>query len=290
MLNILQHKKDDPCKNIAADCDVLNRLLLYGAIIGDVVGSKYEFNNIKSKNFPLFSDGCGYTDDTIMTIAVAVALKNSHNKKEKFASNLVKEMQRFGQKYPFPQGGYGDRFNAWLKNKHPKPYNSFGNGSAMRVSACGIYAADLKEAVDLAEISASVTHNHPEGIKGAKAVSAAIFLAKQNFGKEEIKEYIEQNFYPLKETADEIRKHYTFDETCQGTVPQAIIAFLYSNSFEDAIRNAVSIGGDSDTVAAITGSVAWAFYFNKHTDDFDGFISQVNAYLPQEFIDFIARF
>ena len=269
---------------------ITQRSLLYGAIIGDIVGSKYEFNNITNKDFPFFSEGCGYTDDSIMTIAVANALQASWNKKEEFEHCLINEMQRLGRKYPHPQGGYGGRFAEWLQNDKPQPYNSFGNGSAMRVSACAIYAVELDEALELAKLSACVTHNHPEGIKGAKAVAAAIFLAKQKRTKAEIKEYIEKNFYILNETVDNIRKHYTFDETCQGTVPQAIVAFLESNSFEDAIRNAVSIGGDTDTVAAITGSIAWAFYLDAYSDAHDEIILKANAYLPQEFIDTIILF
>ena len=195
-----------------------------------------------------------------------------------------------GQKYPHPQGGYGGRFAAWLQSSDPQPYNSFGNGSAMRVSPCAIYAVELEEALELAEISAAVTHNHPEGIKGAKAVAAAVFLAKKKTSKEKIKAYIEENFYPLNESLDDIRRYYTFDETCQGTVPQAITAFLESTSFEDAIRNAVSIGGDTDTVAAITGSIAWVFYLDVYADDHDEIISKTDTFLPQEFVDIIFRF
>lgn len=273
----------------AADA-VLSKSLLYGAVIGDVVGSKYEFDNIKTKDFPLFSEGCGFTDDTVMTIAVANALLQSRNEKERLASCLISEMQRFGRKYPNPLGAYGGRFADWLESEEPQPYNSFGNGSAMRVSACAIYAVELEEALELAEISAAVTHNHPEGIKGAKATAAAIYLAKTGVCKAEIKAYIAQNFYPLTESIDEIRAHYTFDESCQGTVPQAITAFLESDSFEDAIRNAVSIGGDTDTVAAITGSIAWAFYLRNDPDKHDTFITQTNARLPQEFIDTMILF
>lgn len=269
---------------------ISNHSLLYGAVIGDIVGSKYEFNNFRHKDFPLFSEGCSYTDDTVMTIAVANALQNSWNKKDKFAQSLIEEMQRLGRKYPHPQGGYGGRFSSWLQSSDPQPYNSFGNGSATRVSPCAIYAVELEEALELAEISASVTHNHSEGIKGAKAVAAAIFLAKCGKSKNEIKEYIEEYFYNLNESIDVIRKYYTFDETCQGTVPQAIIAFLESENFEDAIRNAVSIGGDTDTVAAITGSIAWVFYLDTYKDTHDEIITKTNTYLPQEFVDTIILF
>lgn len=263
---------------------------LYGAILGDIVGSKYEFHNIKQKDFPLFSEGCSYTDDTIMTIAVASALLNAGDDREKLTELLISEMQRLGRKHPYPQGGYGGRFADWLRSEHPKPYNSFGNGSAMRVSPCAVYAVTLHEALELAELSASVTHNHPEGIKGAKAVAAAIFLAKSGKSKDEIKCYIEEHFYSLRQSLDTIRREYTFNETCQGTVPQAIIAFWESDSFEDAIRNAVSIGGDTDTIAAITGSIAWAFYRRTDKATHDELIAGANAYLPLEFIDILVAF
>lgn len=236
---------------------------MYGAIIGDIVGSKYEFGNIKSKQFPLFSEGCGYTDDTVMTVAVANALLRSRTEEVGFKDVLVEEMRSFGRKYPNPQGAYGGRFAAWLQSEEPQPYNSYGNGSAMRVSPCGLLAVTLEEALKLAEASAMVTHNHPEGIKGAKATAAAVFLARSGAAKEEIREYIHENFYPLTQTLEEIRPDYRFDESCQGTVPQAITAFLESNSFEDAIRNAISLGGDSDTIGAITGAIAWSYYWRR---------------------------
>ena len=233
---------------------------MYGAIIGDIVGSKYEFGGIKTKDFPFFSDGCSYTDDTIMSVAVANALVESRETGNDFKKILITEMQRLGRKYPFPQGGYGGCFSAWLNAKNPQPYNSFGNGSAMRVSPCGYMAVELAEALSLAKASAEVTHNHPEGIKGAQATAGAIFLAKSGKSKDEIRTFIKANFYNLDKTLDEIRPNYQFNESCQETVPQAIEAFLESENFEDAIRNAVSLGGDSDTLAAITGGIAWAFY------------------------------
>ena len=257
---------------------------LYGAVIGDIVGSKYEFNNIRQKDFPFLSPGCSYTDDTVMTIAVANALLAYNGDRQTLPQLFVTHMQSLGRKYPDPKGGYGGRFIIWLLNRYPKPYNSYGNGSAMRVSACGLYAADLAEARELAAVSASVSHNHPEGIKGAEATAAAIFLAKTGKTREEIRAYIEANFYPLTETVDEIRSYYTFNESCQGTVPQAITAFLESTDFEDAIRNAVSIGGDTDTVAAITGSIAWVYYRESASE---ALIEEINTYLPQEFIDTI---
>lgn len=231
---------------------------MFGAIIGDIVGSIYEFNNIKTKDFPLFKERCSYTDDTVMTLAVAQALLKAREQQRDFKEILVQEMQNFGKRYP--GRGYGCGFASWLDSNNPKPYNSYGNGSAMRVSPCGLMAVTLSEALSLAKASAEVTHNHPEGVKGAQAVAGAIFLAKCRKSKEEIKSFIETNFYDLDKTLDEIRPTYYFNETCQETVPQAIQAFLESDNFEDAIRNAISLGGDSDTLAAITGSIAWTFY------------------------------
>ena len=276
-----------------ADANVLNSKtgstpLLYGAMIGDIVGSKYEFDNIRHKDFPMFSKGCSFTDDTVMTVAVANALLNTEDRSALPAA-MVAEMQRLGRQYPYPQGAYGGRFADWLRSPDPQPYRSFGNGSSMRVSACAIYAETMQEALELAEISAAVTHDHPEGIKGAQAVAAAIFLAKTGSSKDEIRACTEAHFYPLRESIDEIRRTYRFNETCQGTVPQSIIAFLASESFEDAIRNAVSIGGDTDTVAAITGSIAWAFYLRNGEAAADRWIKAANAYLPAEFIETACR-
>lgn len=268
---------------------------MYGAIIGDIVGSKYEFGNFKSKEFPFFQKGCDYTDDTIMTVAVAKALLRSREEEVSFREVLVEEMQRFGRRFPHPQGAYGGRFAGWLRAEDPKPYNSYGNGSAMRVSPCGLIAVSMEEALALAEASAVVTHNHPEGIKGAKAAAAAVFMARSGAAKEEIREYIQENFYPLDKTLDEIRPAYRFDESCQGTVPQAIIAFLESDSFEDAIRNAVSLGGDSDTIGAITGSIAWSFYWGRCwdaplPDDMKRMRDQAMAMLPAELLDVVREF
>jgi len=260
---------------------------MYGAIIGDIVGSKYEFDNIKTKDFPFFSDGCSFTDDSIMTVAVARGLLRSAGTDELFCDTLVEEMQSLGQRFPYPQGGYGGRFGQWLMTPSPAPYNSFGNGSAMRVSPCALVAVSLEEAVELAAVSASVTHNHPEGIKGAVATAAAVFLARTGHSKEEIRRHIEERYYPLDRTLDEIRPVYQFNEICQGTVPEAIIAFLESDSFEDAIRNAVSIGGDSDTIGAITGSIAYAFY---HTAKKDDALEEIaDRFLPSDFIDTIKQ-
>lgn len=233
---------------------------MYGAMIGDYVGSVYEWNNIKTKDFPFFGSGCFLTDDSFMTIAVAQACRNwpVHRDLEAFTEDVKFEMTRIGLSYP--NKGYGGRFKKWLFDPHAKPYNSYGNGSAMRVSPCAYAARSMEEAEALAEASALPTHNHPEGIKGAKATAAAIYLARVGGTRSEIGAYIREHYYPLEQTLEQIRPNYSFDVTCQGTVPQAIQAFLESASFEDAIRNAISIGGDSDTVAAITGGIAEAYY------------------------------
>jgi ADP-ribosylglycohydrolase len=227
---------------------------MLGAIVGDIVGSIYEWHNIKTKDFPLFSKGCQVTDDSIMTIAVAEGLMNGGN-----PDNYIEAMKRLGKMYP--HAGYGGHFGRWLFADDTKPYNSWGNGAAMRVSPVGWQFDSLDKTEKAAEISAAVTHNHPEGIKGAQATAAAIFLARSGKSKEEIKSLIANKYgYNLTRTLDEIRPSYQFDESCMGTVPEAIIAFLESEDFEDAIRNAISLGGDSDTLAAITGSIAEAAY------------------------------
>jgi len=227
---------------------------MIGAIIGDIVGSVYEWNNIKTKDFPLFSPGCFFTDDTVMTLAIAEGLINGGS-----AEDFIAAIKKYGRLYP--DSGYGGRFGSWLFSDDINPYNSWGNGSAMRVSPVAWAFDILSEVEKYAEISAAVTHNHPEGIKGAQATAAAIFLARKGKTKEEIKAYIENKYgYNLNRSIDEIRPNYRFNESCQETVPEAIIAFLESVDFEDAIRNAISLGGDSDTLAAITGSIAEAAY------------------------------
>ena len=226
---------------------------MLGAIAGDIIGSVYEFNNVKTKNFPLFCEDSSYTDDTIMTVAVADWLM--------YGGDLATTMQHYGKTYPCPMGGYGGRFSIWLHEKNPKPYNSWGNGSAMRVSPVGWYFDSLEETMKVAKETAIVTHNHPEGIKGAQAVAAGIFLARNKKTKKDIKDFIEKTFgYDLNRTCDEIRPAYRFNESCQGTVPEAFIAFLESKDYEDAIRLAVSLGGDSDTLACITGGIAEAYH------------------------------
>ncbi len=230
---------------------------MLGAIIGDIVGSRFEFNNLKSKDFALFTRHCFPTDDSNMTLAVALAILRSKGDMRALSENAVVSMQEVGRKYP---RGFGGHFRLWVFSDDPRPYGSWGNGAAMRVSPCAWAASSMEEALVMADAVTKVTHNHPEGIKGACAVTAAIFLARQGASIPEIREHIQQTYYPLVFTLDEIRPDYDFDVSCQGSVPQAIEAFLESTSFEDAIRNAISIGGDSDTIAAITGSIAEAYY------------------------------
>lgn len=238
---------------------------MIGAIIGDAVGAPYEFGrkreSIKSKEFPLFSERSYPTDDSVMTVAVAEALMKSGKdaSEDVIKRNLVDRMQYWGHK--FPGAGYGRRFHGWLSSRNPQPYNSYGNGSAMRVSSVGWLYDTEERVLDVARWTAEVTHNHPEGIKGAQAVAMVIFLARNGKSKEEIKKYVEDNFgYDLNRTIDEIRPKYHHHESCQLTVPEAIISFLEGNDYEDVIRNAVSLGGDADTLGAIAGSMAEALY------------------------------
>ncbi len=232
---------------------------MYGAILGDIIGSTYEYRRIKTKNFDLFPSGSEYTDDSITTLAVASALLETAKTGKQFEKILIQEMKALGRMYPYPLGGYGGMFSNWL-NYGYDPYESCGNGSAMRCSPCALIATSLDQAIHLARRSASITHNHPEGIKGAEATAAAIYLAKTGSSKEEIRDYIRAHYYPLERTLKQIWKDYSFDGTCQGSVPESIQAFLESTSFEDAIRNTISLGGDADTMGAITGSIAWAYY------------------------------
>ena len=234
---------------------------MLGAIIGDIVGSPYEFDdyNIKTTDFPLFSNESEITDDTIMTLAVAQGLMNGKKDAQKTYNEITKCMQKLGNEYPYMSYGYN--FQSWLCSDNPKPYNSYGNGSAMRVSSVAWFFDNLEDVEKFAEISALPTHNHPEGIKGAQAVASAIFLARIGKTKSEIKNYIVKKYnYDLSKTCDEIRPTYHHVESCQETVPQAIAAFLEGNDFEEVIRLAVSLGGDSDTLTAIAGSIAEAYY------------------------------
>lgn len=227
---------------------------MLGAIIGDMAGSVYEWNNIKTKDFPLLTRRCFFTDDTVMTVAVAEGIENGGDK-----ADFVSSMKKYGRLYP--DAGYGGRFGSWLFSEDKAPYGSYGNGSAMRVSPVAWAYDGIGQVEEKAAISALVTHSHPEGIKGAQATAACIYLARTGSSKDTIREYVVSRYgYELGRSLDQIRPAYRFNETCQETVPQAITAFLESTGFEDAIRNAISLGGDSDTLAAITGSIAEAAY------------------------------
>ncbi len=226
---------------------------MLGSILGDIIGSTYEFANTKDYNFDFFPAGSNYTDDSILTIAVADAILNN--------IDYGKSIQKWARKYPHPKGSYGGAFSKWIYQDNPKPYNSFGNGSAMRVSPVGWLFDTEADVLTEAKKSAECTHNHPEGIKGAQATAVAIFFARKGKDKASIKKYIEQNFgYNLDRTVDEIKKTYSFNESCQGTVPESLVCFLESTSFEDAVRKAIFIGGDSDTIGAIVGGIGETFY------------------------------
>lgn len=254
-----------------------NVMILYSCIAGDIIGSRFEWNNIKQTRFELFAQESRYTDDTVLTIATMQALLNNGS----FAENYHK----LGNKYI--DAGYGRNFLYWLKKRDKSPYNSWGNGSAMRVSPIGWDSRSIEETIEMAKKSAEVTHDHPDGIKGAQAVAASVFLAKKGYSKEQIKSFVENTFsYNLNRTINEIRPNYTFDVSCNGSVPEAIIAFLESANIEDAIRKAVSIGGDSDTIACISGAIAGAFY----KDIPNPIVEEVTRRIPQEFIETIEKF
>jgi ADP-ribosylglycohydrolase len=275
---------------------------MLGAIIGDTVGSVYEFHNTKDYDFTLFNAESGFTDDSVMTMAVARwLLTDSEHTYQKLEDTMVE----FAEQCPCPMGGYGTGFYYWLF--HPEglypfddqygaspyesatgrhPYGSWGNGSAMRASAVGWFFDTLEETERVAAISAAITHNHPEGIKGAQATAAAIFLARNGKTKDEIRDYIEKAYgYDLHKTWEYWHPIYDWEDSCQGTVPQAMIAFLDSKDFEDAIRKAVSLGGDSDTLACITGGIAEAFYREIPKEMAD----RVRTLLPQEFADILSE-
>lgn len=260
--------------------DILGKLdvkFLCGAIAGDIIGSVYERNRTKNRDFYLFSSSSKFTDDTVMTVANADWLLTG--------DSLLGIMQDYGNRYP--HAGYGGMFRSWLREDEPKPYNSFGNGSAMRVSPIGWAFDSLEETLEAAKQSAEVTHNHPEGIKGAQAVAACVFMARTGKSKQEIKEYVESTFgYNLNRTCDEIRPNYHFDVTCQGSVPESIIAFLESTDFESAVRLAVSLGGDADTMGAISGGIAEAYYGGVP----ECIRKEVLKRLPNEFIGVMRNF
>ena len=263
---------------------------MYGAILGDIIGSPYEFDRgNKSKDFPLFNEESAFTDDTVMTLAVAEAFMGALDDEAAIRQRLIDAMHKYGK--AFPDAGYGGRFAMWLFLDGTEPYNSFGNGSAMRVSSVAWLYNDLDTVRRMARLSAEVTHNHPEGIKGAEATASAIFLARTGHSKGEIKAYIESQFhYNLSRTCDKIRPGYYHVESCQETVPEAITAFLEGDSFEDVIRTAVSLGGDCDTLTAIAGSIAEGFYGvpealkrecrNRLSDDLREILDRFCQYLP----------
>lgn len=260
---------------------------MYGAILGDIIGSPYEFDQgEKTKDFPLFSEKSEFTDDTVMALAVADALMDVTADADDVDVRwqVVWSMKAFGLAYP--HAGYGLMFRRWLRSKHPEPYGSFGNGSAMRVAAAGWLFDDLTTVRRMAKLSAEVTHDHPEGIKGAEAVACAIFMARDGSSKAEIKDFIETVFdYDLSRTCDEIRPGYHHVESCQETVPEAITAFLEGTSFEDVIRTAVSLGGDCDTLTCIAGSMAEAFYGVP-----EALKSKCRTYLTADLLQVLDRF
>ena len=258
---------------------------MYGAILGDIIGSPYEFDRgSKSKDFPLFSPDSTYTDDSVMTLAVADAFLGAPQEDAVIRKRLIQSMQHYGRR--FPDAGYGGKFRLWLKDPNPQPYGSYGNGSAMRVSSVAWLFDDLQTVRHMARLSAEVTHNHPEGIKGAEATASAIYLARTGSSKAEIKAYIESNFhYDLSRTCDEIRPAYRHVESCQETVPEAITAFLEGESFEDVIRTAVSLGGDCDTLTCIAGSIAEGFYGVP-----EELKQQCHQRLPEELREVLQRF
>ncbi|MCR5781778.1 MAG: ADP-ribosylglycohydrolase family protein [Clostridia bacterium] len=234
---------------------------MYGAILGDMIGSPYEFDRgDKTKDFPLFIDDSEFTDDSVMTVAVAEALLDTMDSGDDITvrAKLVKSMQKWGRAYPY--AGYGGNFRLWLREKYPEPYGSCGNGSAMRVSSAGWFCDTLEKTEHMAELTAVVTHDHPEGIKGAVVTAGCIFLARTGASKDEIRAYAEKKGYDLSRTCDEIRPGYYHTELCQRTVPEAVTAFLEGTDFEDVIRTAVSLGGDCDTLTCIAGGIAEAFY------------------------------
>jgi len=259
---------------------------MLGTILGDIIGSPYEFdvNNIKTKDFPLFSDKSKFTDDTVVSLAVSEGLINGYHNRDKTEIEIIKSMHTLCNEYS--SVGYGSKFSEWLSTDNPEPYNSCGNGSAMRVSPVAWIYNNINDIECFAEISAKVTHNHPEGIKGAKAVAVAIFLARKGKDKNYIKTYIENMYgYDLSRSCNCIRLNYHHVETCQETVPEAITAFLEGSNFEDVIRLSISLGGDSDTIAAISGSIAEAYYEIPYE-----LSTKVIAMLPRELKDILYQY
>lgn len=256
---------------------------MYGAIIGDVVGSRHEFSNTLSKDFSFLTKDCYFTDDTVMTVAVADALMKCEGSFENLSDVTVERMQKIGRLYP--NCGYGGRFIHWMFTENPQPYHSYGNGSAMRVSAVAWVAETLDECIDLARKVTVISHDHPEGIKGAEATAVAIWMARHGASKEEILKKIKQDYYDIDFTIDERRVGYVHSEACMYTVPEAIEAFMESENFEDCIRIAISLGGDSDTIAAIAGSIAEAYYGISET-----LVERVKRFLSLNFVAIIDEF
>lgn len=257
---------------------------IIGAIAGDIIGSPYEHYHIKTKDFDLFSMRSTFTDDTVMTLAIARWLCEDKSSKDV----LIESVKDFGNRYP--GAGYGGRFMKWLSQESPESYGSWANGSAMRVSPCAWAADSLEEAQKLAKLSAIITHDHPEGVKGALATSDAIYLARVGASKEEIRDHVEVRYgYDLSHTVEEIRPYYSFDVSCAGSVPESIICFLDAEDFEDTVRNAVSLGGDADTQAAIAGSIASA-YWDVDEDIAHESIEHLDHFLLNAYVDFEEKF
>ena len=256
---------------------------MIGAIIGDIVGSRFELHRADAKNFDLFTDMNFYTDDTVMTMAVAQALMNCGHDMTHLPEEATRCMREFGRAYP--QAGYGPGLKKWLESDDPQPYGSCSNSGPMRVSPCGDAAQSLEEALRLSEDVTKLTHNHPEGLKGAECVAVMVYLARSGMSKDEMRSYVSSNYYPLDVTLPNIRTAYPFDDMSQGSVPQALLAFFEAESFEDAIRNAVCIGGDSDTLAVIAGGIAGNYFSIP-----DRIRERAFTYLPDQFIEIIERF
>lgn len=260
---------------------------MLGALVGDIVGSIYEFQNTKLMDFGLFTPWSTFTDDSVMTLAVAKWLIEDEAHTIHYLIHCMKEL---GNRYP--NAGYGVKFFIWLQEDDPQPYNSWGNGSGMRVSPVGLYAKTLDEALALAAVTASVSHNHPEGVKGAQAIAACVFLCKEGKSKEEIKEYVEKTFdYDLNRKIADIRPTYDFDVSCQRSVPEAIIAFFEGNSFEEVIRLAISLGGDSDTIGCMAEAIAACMYSipDSITDKCDSLLPEDLREIKDKFLELISE-
>ena len=255
---------------------------MLGAIIGDIAGSRFEFHNWRHKDFQIFKQQCRFTDDSVMTLAVAAALMEAGEDAAALAPCAVQWMQRLGRSYP--RCGFGGRFYDWVFSDTPEPYGSYGNGAAMRISPVGFFARSEDEVKRLSHAVTAISHDHPESLKGAEATAMAVYLARCGADMKAIRERIERDYYQIDFTLDEIRPSYRFDVSCQGSVPQALEAFFESDSFEDAIRNAISIGGDSDTIAAIAGGIAEAYYGVP-----EGFARAAEDFLDEPLREILAR-